>query len=175
MLWLTEAARVLLEIADTDIASPSSEQFVPDGWRRGAGCEPGRPSFIAGNSAYIRHDPCQTQTRRTRTECVHFTAVRDKRADHAALNRQNRQKMPRSGTANPAQSAHALPLFLFRQYDELHELFRNDLLILFGPRHLWAQEVAGDRTPDRQVHERVQAGLQRIQGANRAGDFAPGG
>ncbi len=65
----------------------------------------------------------------------------------------------------------ALPLFLFRQYDEAHELFRDDLPFRAGPHHLRAQEVAGDRAPGREVHERVQAGFERVQGTNRAGDF----
>src|SRR5271154_350802 len=74
----------------------------------------------------------------------------------------------------PHKPAHTLPLFLFRQYDESHELFRDDLPLSLGPHHFRAQEVAGDRTPGWEVHERIQARFERIQSANRAGDFSPG-
>src|SRR5215472_1650477 len=66
-----------------------------------------------------------------------------------------------------------LPPFPRAQYHDRHELFRDDLPVLPGPRHLWAQETSGDRAPSRQIPERIQACLQRIQGADRAGDRSP--
>jgi len=67
-----------------------------------------------------------------------------------------------------------LPLFLLRQYDEAHEFFRNDLPVLAGPYHLWAEEVAGDRATGRQMDERVPAGFERVQGPDRAGNLESG-
>src|ERR1017187_6571785 len=64
--------------------------------------------------------------------------------------------------------------FQLRQYDEPHDLFGDDLPVLFGPHHLWAEEVAGDRAPSWQGAQRIQTRLKRVQGANRAGDFALG-
>src|ERR1700722_13389304 len=65
----------------------------------------------------------------------------------------------------------SLPLFPLRQYDEPHALFRDNLPVLFGSHHLRAQEAAGDCTPGREVYERVQACLERVQSADRAGDL----
>src|SRR5512132_564062 len=40
---------------------------------------------------------------------------------------------------------------------------RDDVHFSYGPDPVWAEETAGDRPPDRQIHGRIQTRRQRIQ------------
>src|SRR5580698_9853112 len=55
-----------------------------------------------------------------------------------------------------------------------HELFRNSVSFRAGAGHLRAEEIAGDCAPGRENAQRIPAGFERIQIADRAGDRAPG-
>src|SRR5271168_3697373 len=96
MLWLTEAARVLLEIADTDIASPLLRNSL---FRMAGGATPNELGvFITGNSAWIRHDQYQTRARSMRAKYVHFTIGSSRGIFPAApTGSKIRQEMPTDG------------------------------------------------------------------------------
>src|SRR5215472_16618376 len=55
------------------------------------------------------------------------------------------------------------------QYDEAYEPrpSRDDFHLPAGAFDFWAQEAAGDWQADRQGAERIQAGIERVQGAAR--------
>src|SRR5215472_3436490 len=58
------------------------------------------------------------------------------------------------------------------QYDEAYEPrpSRDDFHLPAGAFDFWAQEAAGDWQADRQGPERIQAGIERVQGADRGRD-----
>src|SRR5580698_3603137 len=54
-----------------------------------------------------------------------------------------------------------------------HELLRDNLSFLSGADHLRAQEVARNCPPGGEGAQRVPAGFERVQVADRAGDRTP--
>src|SRR5580704_15848445 len=50
----------------------------------------------------------------------------------------------------------------------------DDLSVPFCPDHVRAEEVARNWTADRKGSQRIQAGFQRIQGADRVRNLAAG-
>ena len=55
-----------------------------------------------------------------------------------------------------------------------HELLRNNLSFLPGADYFWAEEVARNCPPGGEGAQRIPAGFERVQVADRAGDRAPG-
>src|SRR5580658_7399533 len=74
-------------------------------------------------------------------------------SEHSTRKRMSSPRLERPEARCQGRVSPALPLFLFRQYDETHEFLRDGLPIRSGSHHLRAQEVAGDRTPGREVYE----------------------
>src|SRR5712691_4901281 len=76
MLWWLELMGLLLEILDTDIASPLTERLVPDYFRDAVPHDVGGHSCIAADSPCSGHARCQTSPRLVAFESAHFTALR---------------------------------------------------------------------------------------------------